>query len=82
MAQFAMSLPTELKFEKKPDTLRKLALRKAAEDLGFSKRVVEKPKKAVQYSTGISNALKKLAKQQNLTLAQYVNQIYTKQGQP
>jgi asparagine synthase (glutamine-hydrolysing) len=82
VAAFAMSLPTELKFEKKPDTLRKLALRKAAENLGLSKRVVEKPKKAVQYSTGISNALKKLAKQQNLTLAQYVNQIYTKQGQP
>jgi asparagine synthase (glutamine-hydrolysing) len=72
-----MSLPTELKFENKADSLRKLVLRKAAENMGLSKAIAEKPKKAVQYSTGISSALKKLAKKQNLTVAEYINRIFT-----
>jgi asparagine synthase (glutamine-hydrolysing) len=78
LAEFALSLPTELKFEKKQDSLRKLALRKAAENLGLSKAIAEKPKKAVQYSTGISGALKKLAKKQNLSMSEYLNGIYVK----
>jgi asparagine synthase (glutamine-hydrolysing) len=76
VAAFAMSLPTELKFEHKADSLRKLVLRKTAENLGLPRCIVEKPKKAVQYSTGISNALKKLAKKQNRTLAEYINQLF------
>ena len=76
IAEFAMSLPTELKIEKKADSLRKLVLRKTAENIGLSKGIAEKPKKAVQYSTGINNALKKLAKKHNLTLAEYVNRLF------
>ncbi len=76
LAKFAMSLPTELKFERKLDSLRKLVLRKAAENIGLSKSIAEKPKKAVQYSTGISSALKKLAKKQNLALAEYINKVF------
>ncbi|MCW4018588.1 MAG: asparagine synthetase B [Candidatus Bathyarchaeota archaeon] len=76
IAKFAMSLPTALKFECTVDSLRKLVLRRTAENLGLPKSIVEKPKKAVQYSTGINNALKKLAKKQNLTLAEYINQLF------
>lgn len=76
LAKFAMSLPTELKFERKADSLRKLVLRKAAKNVGLSKGIAEKPKKAVQYSTGISNAIKKLAKKQNLTMAEYINRLF------
>lgn len=76
VAEFAMSLPTKLKFEKTQDCLRKLVLRKAAKNLELPMEIVEKPKKAVQYSTGISNALKKLAKKQNLTLSEYVNKLF------
>ncbi len=76
IAEFAMCLPTELKIEKKQDSLRKLVLRKTAENMGLSKGITAKPKKAVQYSTGISSALKKLAKKQNLTLAEYVNRLF------
>jgi asparagine synthase (glutamine-hydrolysing) len=76
IADFAMSLPTELKIEKEVDSLRKLVLRKIAESIGLSRGIADKPKKAVQYSTGINNALKKLAKKHNLTLAEYVNQIF------
>jgi len=76
VAEFAMSLPTGLKFEKKSDSLRKLVLRKAAENMGIPKEIVEKPKKAVQYSTGINNALKRIAKKENLTLAEYMNMLF------
>jgi asparagine synthase (glutamine-hydrolysing) len=76
IAEFAMSLPTELKFENKADSLRKLVLRKAAKNMGLPKSITEKPKKAVQYSTGISSALKKLAKKRSLTIAEYINRLF------
>ena len=76
IADFAMNLPTELKFEPKVDSLRKLVLRKVATNLHLPADIAEKPKKAVQYSTGISSALKKLAKRKNLTLGEYVNRIF------
>jgi asparagine synthase (glutamine-hydrolysing) len=76
VAEFAMSLPTELKFEAKPDTLRKLVLRKVAQNLGLPPQIADKPKKAVQYSTGISTCLKKIAKQHNQTLKQYIKQMF------
>ena len=76
IAEFAMGLPTGLKIEKRADSLRKVVLRKTAENMGLSKDIAEKPKKAVQYSTGINNALKKIAKKHNLTLTEYVNQIF------
>lgn len=78
IAEFAMSLPTELKFECKADSLRKLVLRRAAEKVGVPKEVAQKPKKAVQYSTGINKALKKIAKQHGLTIAKYFEQLFQK----
>jgi asparagine synthase (glutamine-hydrolysing) len=74
--QFAMSLPTKLKLENNPDSLRKLVLRRTAQNLGLPRSIADKPKKAVQYSTGINNALKRLAKKRNLTIGEYVNRIF------
>ena len=79
IAEFAMSLPTELKIEKRADTLRKLVLRKAAENMGLPTSVTEKTKKAVQYSTGINNALKKIAKKQKTTLSEYIKKLFLNQ---
>lgn len=81
LVKFAMSLPTDLKFEKQADSLRKLVLRRVAVNVGLSRAVAEKPKKAVQYSTGISNALKRIAKKHGLTLAEYTNHLYTEARQ-
>ena len=77
VVEFAMGLPTELKFEGKADSLRKLVLRKVALNMGLSPRVAAKPKKAVQYSTGINNALKRIAKKKGLTLAEYVAKLFS-----
>jgi asparagine synthase (glutamine-hydrolysing) len=76
IAKFAVSLPIELKFEKKADSLRKLVLRKVAENIGLPASIAEKPKKAMQYATGINDALKKIAKGQKMTLSEYVKILF------
>jgi asparagine synthase (glutamine-hydrolysing) len=79
VVKFALSLPTELKIEKKEDSLRKLALRRVAKNLNISESITLRPKKAVQYSTGISSVLKKLAKKQKITLGDYLSELFQKQ---
>jgi asparagine synthase (glutamine-hydrolysing) len=79
LAEFALALPIELKIERRADTLRKLVLRKVAENMGLPASITEKPKKAVQYSTGVNNALKKIAKQQKATVAEHVNKLFISQ---
>jgi asparagine synthase (glutamine-hydrolysing) len=75
LAKFALSLPIECKIEQKPDTLRKLVLRKVALDAGVHRLIVDKPKKAVQYSTGINDAIKRIAKKHHKTVRAYVNEL-------
>ena len=76
VAEFAMSLPLECKIEPKADTLRKLVLRKVALNVGMPASLVDKPKKAVQYSTGMNNAIKRVAKKQGKTANEYVNELF------
>ncbi len=79
IAEFATSLPVKLKIEKKTDSLRKLVLRKVAENISLPKSIANKPKKAVQYATGINDALKKLAKKQKTTVKEYTNRLFLSQ---
>ncbi len=72
IAEFALSLPLEFKIENKPDTLRKLVLRKVAQNLGLPTIISDKPKKAVQYSTGINDAVKRLSKKRDKTVNEYI----------
>ena len=76
VAEFAVGLPIECKIEPKPDTLRKLVLRKVALDAGMPRSMVDKPKKAVQYSTGINNAVKRVAKKHGRTVNEYVTELF------
>lgn len=78
IAEFAQSLPVELKIEKKTDTLRKLVLRKVALNAGMPSSMAEKPKKAVQYSTGINDAIKRIAKKHEKTVNEYINELFQK----
>lgn len=79
VAEFALSLPVELKLEKKLDGLRKLVLRRVALNLGLPEIVVNKPKKAVQYATGVNSVLGKIAKKQGLTVKAYVEKVFREQ---
>lgn len=76
IAEFAMSLPVECKIECKPDTLRKLVLRKVARNLGIPTAITNKPKKAVQYSTGINDAIKRIAKKEQKTVNEYTTELF------
>ena len=76
MAEFALSLPLDCKIEPKADTSRKLLLRKMALDIGVPAAIAKKPKKAVQYSTGINDAVKRIAKKQGKTVNEYVGELF------
>jgi asparagine synthase (glutamine-hydrolysing) len=79
LAEFAVALPMELKIERKHASLRKLVLRKTAENLGLPPSIREKPKKAVQYATGVNGVVKKLAKKNKATVAEYINKLFLNQ---
>jgi asparagine synthase (glutamine-hydrolysing) len=75
LAEYALGLPVALKFESKADTLRKLVLRKVALNLGLPASIANKPKKAVQYSTGINDAVKRIAKKHGQSVSGYVAEL-------
>ncbi len=79
VADFALSLPLELKFENSQDSLRKLVLREVAKNVGLPKSIADKPKKAIQYSTGINNAVNRIAKKHGKTVREYVNCLFSEQ---
>jgi len=83
IARFAVGLPVELKMERSASTSRKLVLRQLAKDLGLAEFIAEKPKKAIQYTTGVSRVLKKLAKRNGLTVNTYLDKIFrtTRKGE-
>ncbi|MGD6810533.1 MAG: DUF7411 family protein [Candidatus Bathyarchaeia archaeon] len=76
VVEFALGLPVDLKFEQKQDSLRKLVLRKVALNLGLPAAIADKPKKAVQYSTGINGAVKKIAKKHEKTVNEYISGLF------
>jgi hypothetical protein len=51
-------------------------LRKVAFNLGLPASIVDKPKKAVQYSTGINDAVKRVAKKHGKTVNEYISELY------
>jgi hypothetical protein len=76
MAKFALQLPIELKIETRNGGLRKLVLRRVAEDLGLSRSITGKPKKAVQYATGVNEALRKTAKAKGMPVKECVQKTF------
>ncbi len=54
---FALSLPQEYK---RDSVVEKLILRKFAQKKGFPEQIIQRPKKAFQYSTGIQSICKKV----------------------
>jgi asparagine synthase (glutamine-hydrolysing) len=76
LAKFALSMPLKLKIESPKDQLRKIVLRKVAENIGLPPQIVRKPKKAIQYATGINKSLKKLAKREGVSLKEYLQEIF------
>jgi len=76
VVSFALSLSVNLKIMSAEDPLRKRVLRQAAKNLGLRSSIADKPKKAVQFATGVDRALVKLAKKEGLTPRSYVNKVF------
>jgi asparagine synthase (glutamine-hydrolysing) len=76
MAEFAIDLPLKLKMERTDNTLRKLVLRRVARDLGLPEPVVDRPKRAIQYTTGINKAIMKIAKQERVSMTEYLRKVF------
>lgn len=73
---FALSLPVDLNIASAEDPLRKRVLRKTAQLMDLPEFIVNKPKKAIQYGTGVDKALRKLAKNKGLTLQNYIKEKF------
>jgi len=76
IVRLALSLPLNLKIESAEDNLRKRVLRQVAINLGIPAYIANKPKKAVQFATGVDKAIKKLAKVDGLTPRSYVEKVF------
>jgi len=76
IAGFASDLPIELKMELPDNGMRKLVLRRVAQNLGLPQFIVKKPKRAIQYATGINKTLKKLAKQKKISIQEYIQKTF------
>lgn len=76
LAKFAASLPLKLKIESPNDALRKTVLRKVAEDIGLPRFIVKKPKRAMQYATGVNKVIKKLAKEKGYSTREYLQEMF------
>jgi len=76
VVHFSLGLPLSLKIESAEDRLRKRVLRQVAQNLGIPMFIANKTKKAIQYTTGVNKAIKKLAKRKGLTSRKYVEKIF------
>ena len=78
LAEFSSSLPMKFKFNSQWDLQRKDMLRKVATNLGVPNFIVNKPKKAIQYSTGINKILHKIAKKKGVSVKEYISEEFKK----
>jgi asparagine synthase (glutamine-hydrolysing) len=76
VAHFSLGLPLSLKIDSTADPLRKRVLRRVAQSLGIPPFIVNKTKKAVQYTTGVDKALRKLARGRGMTLRSMLEEIF------
>lgn len=76
LTMFALKIPVLMKISSENDSLRKRILRRYAEYICLPVEVYLRPKKAIQYGTGVSRALKKIAKKNGLNVQALINKIF------
>ncbi|HKM50692.1 MAG TPA: asparagine synthetase B [Candidatus Bathyarchaeia archaeon] len=73
---FSLQIPLKFKVKKGNDIIRKWVLRETARKTGLPENLVSRRKKAIQHGTGVENAIKKLARAQQLTPDAYLWKVY------
>jgi hypothetical protein len=51
-------------------------LRQVAKNLEMPDFIVNKTKKAIQYTTGVQKALRRLARKERMNLNEYINRVF------
>ena len=65
-----------MKIKKNKDNIeRKYFLREFARSIGLSEEIALRKKKSAQYGTGIIKIMKKIAKENNMSLGEYIKSI-------
>jgi asparagine synthase (glutamine-hydrolysing) len=76
LVKYALKLPMSLKLKVVGKTVvRKFILRRVAADWKLPEMVVNRPKKAVQYSSGVQKILLREAKRRRMTLSNYLKSL-------
>ena len=78
LAEFALALPLELKIESAYDKLRKRVLRRMAVEAGLLGFIAERPKRAIQYTSGVSKVVRRLARKKGLSTREFVKAEFDK----
>jgi asparagine synthase (glutamine-hydrolysing) len=76
LIKYALALPVEMKLPKSLSGQRKIILRKLAEKKGLPLEVVNRPKKAIQYSTGVNRVLRKISRSAGMTTEKYLHKRF------
>ena len=72
MTELAMGIPLAMKVRSSSDNVRKWILREAAIGLGIPSAVAMRPKRAIQYASGIEKAIRSIARRQQLDVSAYL----------
>jgi asparagine synthase (glutamine-hydrolysing) len=75
LIEFALGIPAKYKINKNTT---KFILRDLAKDLGLSRDIAERPKKAAQYGSNFDKAITKLAKSEKKKKSEYLAKFYPK----
>ena len=73
VVSLALSIPPPYKIK---NGVRKYILRVLGSRLGLSKETVMREKKAIQYGSGVMNALRRLARRRRVTISDYLKRIF------
>lgn len=76
IVDFSLRLPLRHKIASTEDVLRKRVLREVAHNLAIPAFIADKPKKAIQYTTGVIKILQQFAKKEGLPLRDYVKKRF------
>jgi len=76
LVNYGLKIPPQLKICSSKDQLRKRILREASLKIGLPKDIAFKPKKAIQYSTGVNKAIRILAKRNGLKPIEYLEKLF------
>jgi len=80
LTQLALSIPIQSNIRTGSDQLRKRILREAARIAHLPSSIVEAPKRAVQFGSGIHRTLSEIAKKKKMSVRQFVEKSYDELG--